>query len=213
MMLPFMRQAAVFGAVEGTLPIISMGIAFDELMVNEAAVAFAREHGAAMVTNINNRTRSVIQREVSAWIAEPGHRQKDLAKRLAPTFGSKRAGTIAVTEITNAYAGGAIASWRDINRQLGVEVITGKEWRTANDERVCPVCAPLGGLRYDITAEPVSEETQQGKAAVSGLGDVFVHPGGDGAAGKFADQTYLRPPAHPNCRCWIVPFVETLPNA
>lgn len=218
MMLPFMRTAAIGGAAEGVAPIIQMGIAFDELEVNRAAVAFARQHvyggydtGTAYA--INDRTRKVLQDEVAAWIAEPGHKQRDLIERLAPTFGQWRARTIAITELTNAYAGGAIASWRDINRQVGAEIITGKQWLTANDERVCPVCAPLGGLRFDLEAQPADEDTQERRAQVSGLGDVFVHPGGGGAAGKFAGQTFMRPPAHPNCRCSVAPFVEEVPSA
>ncbi len=218
MMLPFMRQAAIYGAAEGTAPLISMGVAFDELAVNQAAVAFAREHvfqgyDVGTAAAINNRTRDVLQREVSAWIAEPGHKQRDLAERLAPVFGPKRAGTIAITEITNAYAGGAVASWRDINRQHGTTIITGKQWLTANDDIVCAICAPLGGLVFDVTAQPTSEERQLGKGAVSGLGDVFVHPGGGGAAAAFAGTTYYRPPAHPRCRCRVVPYIDEVSNA
>lgn len=213
MMLPFMRTAAVGGAIEGMAPIISMGMAFDELAVNQAAVSFAREYaGSGITRRINDNTRRIVNDEVTNWIAEPGHKQRDLVERLAQTFGKQRANTIAVTELTNAYSGGAIAGWRDINRQVGADIITGKQWLTANDERVCPICAPLGGLTFDLEAEPQDEDTQERNAQVSGLGDVFVHPGGKGAAAALEGQTYLRPPAHPNCRCRVVPYIEELPN-
>lgn len=191
---------------------------FDRHLVNQAAVDFAREHvyttgyDKGLTYAINDTTRKVINKEVSTWIAEPGHKLDDLARRLAPTFGRDRAKTIAITEVTNAYAGGAIQSWREINRQMGATIITGKQWKTSNDERVCFACAPLGGLSIEGTvAVAQSAETQEQRAQVTGLGDVFTHPGGPGLADKLKGQTYYRPPAHPRCRCSIVPFVEELP--
>ena len=220
MLLPRITDAATRGAEQGLLPLIEMSMNFDPHEVNRAAAEFARQHvyhaygefDRGLAAMLNETTRKAAQKEVSAWIAEPNHKQADLAKRLAPTFGPDRARTIAVTEITNAYAGGAIAGWRDANRQAGTTVITGKQWATANDERVCPICAPLGGLLIEgsITAAQ-SEEVQAAHAQVTGLGDVFTHPGGGGLADKFRGQTYYRPPAHPRCRCWVVPVVEEIP--
>lgn len=221
MLLPRITDAATLGAESGMLPLIELSMDFDRFEVNRAAADFARrrvyhaynEFDRGLAALLNETTRKAVQKEVSAWIAEPNHKQADLVKRLAPTFGPDRARTVAVTEITNAYAGGAIAGWRDINRQAGVDIITGKAWRTANDERVCPVCAPLGGLLIEGTVTVAqSAETQEEKGQKTGLGDVFTHPGGAGLADKFRGQTYYRPPAHPRCRCWIIPVVEEVPN-
>lgn len=220
MLLPRLTDAAQNGAQAGMLPLLEMSMDFDQHLVNEAAAEFARRHvyhaynefDRGLAAKLNETTRKAVQREVSAWIAEPGHKQADLIKRLAPTFGADRARTVAITEITNAYAGGAIAGWREVNKQFGTTIITGKAWRTANDERVCPVCAPLGGLLISGTvAVAQSEETQEGKGQTTGLGDVFTHPGGEGLAARFGGQTFYRPPAHPRCRCWVVPVVEEIP--
>jgi len=143
MLLPHIESAAILGAESGMLPLIEMNMDFDRHLVNQAAVDFAREHvyttgyDKGLTYAINDTTRKVINKEVSTWIAKPGHKLDDLARRLAPTFGRDRARTIAITEVTNAYAGGAIQSWREVNRQMGTTVITGKQWRTSNDERVC----------------------------------------------------------------------------
>lgn len=212
MLLPHVTDAAVLGAESGMLPLIEMHLDFDEHLVNDAAADFARRHvyvdgyDRGLAAAINDTTKKAINREVSTWIAEPGHKLDDLSKRLAPTFGRKRAQTIAITEVTNAYSGGAIQSWQEVNRQMGATIITAKAWRTANDERVCPMCAPLGGLILEGSVTVA----QAGKAQITGLADVFTHPGGGGLADKFRGQTFYRPPAHARCRCWVVPVVEEL---
>ena len=60
-------------------------------------------------------------------------------------------------------------------------VTEGKEWRTNNDEIVaqCPICFPMNGV-------------------VAKLDEPFQHPTRGPLEG---------PPAHPRCRCWIVPVV------
>jgi hypothetical protein len=118
-------------------------------------------------------------------------------------FDRRRARVIAETEVTNAFAKGEVMAWENS------DVVVGKEWRTANDERVCPICAPLGGISFGSEgAEPASIADQLRRASQAGLGDQFTHPGGRSAAGGFAGQRFDRPPAHPNCRCWLVPVTR-----
>ena len=57
-------------------------------------------------------------------------------------------------------------------------VATGNRWNTNVDELVCPICGPL---HNEIA--PIREP----------------FPSGNGL---------WRPPAHPNCRCWLTPTVE-----
>lgn len=57
-------------------------------------------------------------------------------------------------------------------------IVQGKRWQTNNDEIVCPICRPLNNK-------------------VIGLEDTF----GD----SVFDEPMTEPPAHPNCRCWVVP--------
>lgn len=63
-------------------------------------------------------------------------------------------------------------------REAGV--IERMQWRTARDEIVCPVCGALNGQQAD-------------------LGQRFTNPQNG--------RDYF-PPAHPRCRCWIVPVVD-----
>jgi SPP1 gp7 family putative phage head morphogenesis protein len=69
--------------------------------------------------------------------------------------------------LTNKAANtGAIEAYK-----RNADVLTGYQWLTARDERVCPTCAGLDGTTY-----------------------------------RMADTT--RPPAHPNCRCTLVPVLS-----
>ena len=118
-------------------------------------------------------------------------------------FSRDRAETIAATEVTRAYARGNIEAWRASG------VVTGMAWRTANDERVCPICAPLGGLEFSPDgAEPASRDEQRRDSQRTTLDGEFTHPGGPGAAERFRGQAFQHPPAHPRCRCWIVPLTS-----
>ncbi|MBI1296674.1 phage portal protein [bacterium] len=60
-------------------------------------------------------------------------------------------------------------------------IISRIEWRTSRDERVCPICGPLSGVTTTLDGS-------------------FTHP--------VTGRTYAAPPAHPQCRCWIVPVIE-----
>ena len=90
-------------------------------------------------------------------------------------FSRTRAGMIAVTEVTRAYAAGNVAAWQ------ASRVVQGKEWMTATDEVVCPICGPLRGQ-------------------IARLNEPF--------GGRI-----MNPPAHVNCRCWVVPVVINDPAA
>ena len=71
----------------------------------------------------------------------------------------------------------------------------------------CPICAPLGGLRYDgVEALDTSREEQLQNAVRASLYSSFTHPGGLNKAAKYKGLTFL-PAAHPRCRCRIGPVV------
>jgi SPP1 gp7 family putative phage head morphogenesis protein len=69
--------------------------------------------------------------------------------------------------VTNKAAN--TGAWQAYQRNQ--DVLTGYQWLTARDERVCPICAGLDGTTY-----------------------------------RLGDTT--RPPAHPNCRCTVVPTIS-----
>lgn len=77
------------------------------------------------------------------------------------------------TEAWRAEMTGKTLGWAWMEQNGLLEAGTQKVWRTARDERTCPICLSLDGQQVDITAP-------------------FL----------YADDTEIfAPPAHPRCRC------------
>jgi SPP1 gp7 family putative phage head morphogenesis protein len=178
----------------------------DWTLVNGEATAFATQRAGDLIRELNHTSRDVIRKSVAQW-TETGDPLSVLEKQLQQTgFNRTRARMIAQTETTRAYAEGNIKAWKASG------LVTQQEWRTANDEAVCPICAPLGGISYGAEgAEPASIVQQERSAQRTSIGGTFSHPGGGGLASGLAGGSYQHPPAHPNCRCWLVPVVFEVP--
>jgi SPP1 gp7 family putative phage head morphogenesis protein len=100
-----------------------------------------------------------------------------LTERVNAIFNDpRRAAAIAATESTRAYAEGTTQVWQAAG-------VPEREWRTAVDERVCPVCGALHQKRAKLGTP--FEVVVKGKRVV-------------------VDN----PPAHPNCRCVVFPVVR-----
>jgi SPP1 gp7 family putative phage head morphogenesis protein len=138
---PPLTAAAVASATLGVSTVAAdfVAIGVDWTLVNRDAVAYARRSIAGLVKDIDLTTRQAIRTKVADWI-ESGKPLSALEKALEPTFGAARASNIAATEVTRAYAEANKLAWK----RAGVTTI---EWRSSNDSRVCPICAPLNGRR------------------------------------------------------------------
>ena len=108
---------------------------------------------------------------VEAGVAE-GKVEKRIA-RYAERLLKQRAETIARTESMSAVNQGRSAMWRQLQDDGGLEPDARKEWLTADDERVCPICGPLDEHK------PIPLDGSY-----------------DTAVGLLS-----HPPAHPGCRC------------
>ncbi|MBV6425323.1 MAG: hypothetical protein NAOJABEB_03140 [Steroidobacteraceae bacterium] len=139
-------------------------IGFDYALAHAQARQAATAYSYELIRNVEDSTRRVVSEAVARWV-ENGEPLDRLIDDLEPTFGRRRAQTIAQTETTRAYQMGARASYREAG------VVESIEWQTAADELVCPICGPKRGQRMPLDSTDV-------------------------------------PPAHPNCRCWVLPVVE-----
>ena len=163
-------------------------------IVDERAVAYARERGAEMVGmrvdelgrlipnpnafwQITEPTRDYIRASVREAIAE-GWSNDRLAAALSEAYGfsSTRAMVIARTETNRAASIGALMGYKASG------VVDAKKWLTAEDDLVSEECQANG---------------------VAG-------PAGDGVLPLDADYPSgdEAPPVHPNCRCAIAPVVD-----
>lgn len=151
-MIAVLQEVAVAGAdfgqtqierelmgVKAIPPRVGVG-AIDWTAANTDALQWAIEYGYSLIRGIVDTTRAQVAREIRYFIDNSitiGQlRDRLMAGNL---FSRARAERIAVTETTRAYAEGNTAAWRASG------VVEGREWMTAVDELVCPLCGPLHG--------------------------------------------------------------------
>jgi len=104
---------------------------------------------------------------------------RDLTDRI-DAVGKTRATTLARTSVIDAHAEGALARYERYSDQIdGVTVEA--EWQTAGDDRVCSTCQALEGRTFTIKEARTETVTIDGS------------------------DVPIKPPAHPRCRCAILP--------
>ncbi|MCD6291387.1 MAG: hypothetical protein J7M34_12855, partial [Anaerolineae bacterium] len=169
---------------------ISMGVRTSWEIWDKAASEMSRKYKFDLIKDINDSTRRQLGRAIGEWI-ESGESFPDLVRRVRrvlpaepPPKGVRdRARLIATTETTRIYADSRVAGMQAAG-------LRHMRWRTAEDELVCPLCAPLG----------TANDGQGAKGDASS--GTFMDPVTGGAIGP--------PPRHPGCRCWIVEDTEEL---
>lgn len=157
----------------------SMGLSVDPATINASAQRWAREYARQMIGDLNGVTRDTLIQVLTTYIETPGYTIQDAVLDIGRgVLSEERARTIAVTEVTRAYAQGQIQTGLDMEEAFpGLKMV--KTWFTNNDgERVCAVCRPLHGKTVPFNS-------------------------GWGANGESDPDGLVSPPSHPRCRCWI----------
>ena len=151
------------------------GIELDYSLINANAQAAVSEHVGNMLQDIDKATREILKEQVQRFVETPGMTIGDLREALP--FSPGRANTIAVTEVTRAYGEGErMAGERLAEEYPDVKVV--KKWYTNEDDKVCPLCGPLGRGGWVPIADAFATDSRTG-------------------------EMIMNPPRHPNCRCWI----------
>lgn len=122
---------------------------------------------------------------------DEGVNPREAARRLTDEVESiqkDRAETLARTETVNAYTESTIQRYR----RAGVDTVQHGEWSDADDSRVCPICERLDGR--EIPMATIDEAT-------------FTFEPDDHEPDSLAGEYALKPPAHPNGRCVLLPIV------
>ena len=161
----------------------TVGLGFDYTLVNTRARNWAEKHTDVLLRQLGTTTKDTVGNSIARWI-ENGEPMSALVRDLRNSgFSKRRAKLIASTETTRAAAEANAIAYKDMD-------VTHWEWSTANDERVCPICGPLGGMELaDGVAQPQAIDDQRGQQ--SKIGVPFRHP--------TSGVTYKSPPAHPGC--------------
>ncbi len=172
-------QPSLVDAVMGQLmeDATSVGFNFDNVVLNVAAIDWAKRHAGELIAQLDKTTRAGLQQTVSTWLQTPGMTQGELRGLLTPTFGPVRANTIAVSEVTNA-----VRAATDIHKAMLADagVTTEEVWHTRNNELVCKVCGPCNGKSEN---EP-------------------IHDAAGGWTGQTWKERFNGKSGHPGCYCW-----------
>lgn len=123
-----------------------------------------------------------------------GHNPNKMATRInkeVEQLNISRARVLARTETINNYSIGTL----DRYQRAGVGMVrVDAEWSTAGDRRVCPICETLEGRVMTI------DEARNGN---------FEFEPAEGQPASLAGTYQIRPPAHPSCRCALLPVVQS----
>ena len=176
---PILAAIAQDGVAQG-LAQISFPTTSDLLdQVNEKAVAWAEQHAADLVTKLAETTRTSLRGDIAAAI-ELGMSTDQIAEVIGADYGfsEARAELIARTERAFADVRGNTLGY------AASGVVASLEWIVANegDDKVCPDCEVNQGA-----VVPMDPETGEATEAF---------PSGD-----------LVAPAHPDCRCDLLPVL------
>ncbi len=157
----------------------------DEFTLTPGLRRFITANARKFAGSVTKTTSKKIRTALATGL-EQGEGIDELTKRIngLVAFTNARAEKIARTEVLRAATRSEQQVWKES------EVVEAKIWWTAQDERVCPICAPLHGKVVSVTKDYFN------------IGDKFP----DGS-----DVTYEAvpgPPAHPQCRCVTIPVIK-----
>ena len=164
-------------------------------VVNRYAVDYAKERGAEMVGMRYNELGDLVENPRAEWAItestrdmlrgliadamESGASNQTLANSIEDSYAFSKDRAMVIARTETQMASNGGA----LTGYKASGVVASKQWVTAEDDQVEEECI-------------ANSEAGPGKDGVLGLDEDY--PSGDDA-----------PPAHPNCRCVIVPVIET----
>ncbi|WP_218927292.1 phage head morphogenesis protein [Halosimplex rubrum] len=140
--------------------------------------------------SVTDDMATTIRQELASGL-EAGENPRQMASRLTDEIDSitnTRLRTLARTEVIHSHTEATL----DRYERAGADTVRHGEWSDADDSRVCPICSTLDGDEYSIS------EFRTGTFTFEPSGDEPDH---------LAGEYRLSPPAHPNCRCTILPVI------
>lgn len=156
-----------------------------------------RKFAESMIETDKNKIIDMIADGLSEGHSVPKIRQNILTE--FEEFSKMQAERITRTEVIRASNYGTIDAWANSS------LVVGKQWLTAKDDRVDPLCASMNGK------------------IIYGVNKNFFNKGEslevDDQVAKFDYGAIKAPPLHPNCRCTLLPvlkgqnFVEYSPSS
>ncbi len=136
-------EALMAGANEAQLQV---GFSLDPTAAQQLVDEYLLTQSFTKAQGINQTTRDLLRTTLREGLAT-GESITDLSQRVRGVFADAttwRATLIARTETAQAY------EWANQQALKQSGVVSVKEWLTARDERACPICTPLNGVRVPL---------------------------------------------------------------
>lgn len=183
----FTSQIALILMAGGSLAAGMMGRKFNG--TSPEVVKYLEDYVPTFVQRFNETTKrdlqaTMIKSQVEGWGLP---RLKDEMKRVFNQYEYNRTDMVARSETVRSSNAGAKMAYK----QAEVQEL---EWLDTDDERTCKFCKALDGKRIGIDGTFVK------------VGESIVAEDGTKLKNKYEPIDY--PPAHPNCRCTVIPVVD-----
>lgn len=155
------------------------------LAFTDRAVAYLKDRGAELVTNVNRTTKTKLAKTLAKGTAE-GESLQQLTARVRKVFSEAvdhRARTIARTEVLQAVQFGQLEGYRDSGR------VVGKRWNTAQDDRV-------------RDSHLIDGQAVELRGTFELDGELADGPGLGAGGTRLSARNAI------NCRCFLTPVLE-----
>lgn len=190
---PYLYQVLVEVGAEA---IQDMGLApsqYDPYTPN--LMRYQDERSTKIAKDVNDETEKQLRASITEGLRE-NESAHQIRARIESVFGfavTERADRIAQTEITRAQTFADVEAWD----QSGV--VSGKEWYTAKDERVCPWCRSMDGQVVGLNTNFFDKGDEQ-------VVETTNRDGENRTLRKVHDyDNVIGPPNHVRCRCVLLP--------
>lgn len=141
--IPILIATALWGIeLENKNPEISL----DNVVMG--AAEWAKNYSYDLISGLTEKSRIATQRAFFELFMG-NISEEELKNRLSYWFGAYRAELISITEVTRAIEQGKDLLKEEILRQFP-ELRAVETWHTSEDEKVCPLCAPLDGTERGV---------------------------------------------------------------
>lgn len=175
---------------EGDLALGFVGVDESIDMASQSVISYLKKYPIKFSDSVNKTTNDKIRKQLREGLKEGEGTQK-LAKRINTLFDNrKREKSLQIARTETARAMGFATE----EAYVQSEVVRGKEWLTAFDERTCERCAAMNGRVVSLQKSFFKE------------GETFM-----GTEITYDDVDY--PPLHVACRCSLIPVIgKTIHN-
>jgi len=151
-----------------------VNMAVDVVTLSTDAIQWATNNSEQWLQQAFNKTYEGVNVLVPKAYEE-GWTITELAKKLEDYhYSPVRAEMIAITEMTRAHTEGRKATERHYFEQFGVHRVP--IWKTANDEKVCPVCGDEMRLDMPITDDMYPPAHPRCRCRINYLAEKFLTP-------------------------------------